>query len=49
MLTCYNWLYNLEKAIQYFAKFFLETIVKIIVLSLTNFQKKMALKGLPYP
>ena len=42
----------LASAFQYFTKFFLETIVKIIMLSLTwkeKFSIKMALEGLPYP
>ena len=42
----------LASAFQYFTKFFLETIVKTIMLSLTwkeKFSIKMALEGLPYP
>ena len=36
--SCYSWLFNLVSAFQYFAKLFLETIVK------KNFKKKWSLK-----
>ena len=57
VMTCYEWFFNMPVQkyfcvnnlcmFQYFTNFFLENIVKVIMLSLTG--KKKALEGLPYP